>query len=474
MCYDVRLMTRNSKVERYRGVIDVDRIDPDAYKVLRRLRKFDHTVYLVGGCVRDLFLDREPKDFDIATSATPRQVKKAFRNCRIIGRRFRLAHIYFHGPKTIEVSTFRAMTENEGDDLLITDDNVFGTEAEDALRRDFTINALFYDLTTDEVIDYVGGMRDLRNNIIRVIGDPAVRFREDPVRMLRAIKFATRLGLSFEADTWRALLEARKEITRSSPPRLLEELLRVLGSGHAAETFRYLHASGIFKSLFPLLSAYVAADIEGLAPYEDFIAHLEGLDAIDGGRRQLNNGVLLGALFLPFLRSQLGLYDVNDLHRGWHEDFEVALNDLLSGSPIFESLPKKDFFRMQQALLMQRRLLSEGWGRREAPKKIAQKRYFEDALALFRITCAATNEFGSDLAHWNRFMRDHNRKAAEEVADRILEGHDPEDPGDGQQGDREENGERTRKRRRRSRRRRHHDHGDGQRDPHRDSGPAPH
>lgn len=452
----------------------MDRIDPDAYKVLRRLRKFGHTVYLVGGCVRDLFLDREPKDFDVATSATPRQVKKAFRNCRIIGRRFRLAHIYFRGPKTIEVSTFRAEQENDGDDLLITDDNVFGTEAEDARRRDFTINALFYDLATDEVIDYVGGMRDLRNSIIRVIGDPAVRFREDPVRMLRAIKFATRLGFSFEADTWRALLEARKEIVRSSPPRLLEELFRVLGSGRAAETFRYLHSSGIFASLFPLLSAYAAAEIPNFAPYEDFIRHLEGLDRIDGGRRQLGNGVLLGALFLPFFKSQLGLYHVDDLHRGWHGEFEEALDDLLAGSPLFEALPKKDHFCLSQALLLQRKLLSDGRSRRDAPRRIAQKRHFDDALALLRITAAATNEFGSEVAHWNRFVRDRNREDAERAAERILEGHDPdEDEGlafddrDEENGgnDRDDHEGRSHRKKRRRRGRRRRDHRDGQRPP---------
>ena len=191
-------------------------IDPDALKVLYRLHESGHTAYLVGGSVRDLLLGRRPKDFDIGTSAHPYQVKKLFRNCWIIGRRFRLAHVRF-GPKAIEVATFRkhipAGTESEPADdadrrrrrpvgradatrdLQIKHDNTFGTPEEDAFRRDFTINALFYDIATFSIIDYVGGLQDLKDGLIRCIGDPNERFQEDPVRMLRAIVMASRLGL---------------------------------------------------------------------------------------------------------------------------------------------------------------------------------------------------------------------------------------------------------------------------------------
>ena len=190
-------------------------IDPDALKVLYRLQQFNYTAYLVGGSVRDLLLERRPKDFDVGTDAHPYQIKKLFRNCWIIGRRFRLAHVRF-GTKAIEVATFRRHvlpgTENEpatdrrrrrraasAADLLIRHDNTFGTPEEDAFRRDFTINALFYDIATFSIIDYVGGLQDLRAGIIRSIGDPAQRFQEDPVRMFRAVAFAARLGFTLDA-----------------------------------------------------------------------------------------------------------------------------------------------------------------------------------------------------------------------------------------------------------------------------------
>src|SRR5689334_8921876 len=197
-------------------------IDPDALKVLYRLRQAEFVAYLVGGSVRDLLLARRPKDFDIGTSAHPYQVKKLFRNCWIIGRRFRLAHVKF-GPKVIEVATFRRQVEageevvQDGvpapvDDHLIHHDNTFGTPEEDAFRRDFTINALFYDIATFSVIDYVGGLDDLRAGIVRSIGDPDVRLREDPVRMLRAIALASRLDFIIEPTLLQSIRTHRHEI----------------------------------------------------------------------------------------------------------------------------------------------------------------------------------------------------------------------------------------------------------------------
>src|SRR6478736_2532735 len=178
--------------------IDPAGIDPDAAKVVQRLRRYDHAAYLVGGCVRDLMLGRKPKDFDVVTSATPNDIRRLFKNCRIIGRRFRLAHIFF-GPKIIETSTFRANPrETETGDLLIRRDNVFGTPEQDARRRDFTINGLFYDIETKQVIDHVNGTADLEARVVRTIGDPDIRFREDPVRILRAVKFAARCDLTIE------------------------------------------------------------------------------------------------------------------------------------------------------------------------------------------------------------------------------------------------------------------------------------
>src|SRR5262252_7604662 len=237
-------------------------IDPDALKVLYRLRQFNHVAYLVGGSVRDLLLGRRPKDFDVGTSAHPYQVKKLFRNCWIIGRRFRLAHVKF-GQKVIEVATFRRQvapgeevvqdgvpapdpTTPEGEHLIHRD-NTFGTPEEDAFRRDFTVNALFYDIATFSVIDYVGGLEDLRAAIVRSIGDPDVRLREDPVRMLRAIALASRLDFTIEPSLLASIRKHRHEIAKSSAPRMLEEYYKILRAGAAERTFRRLAQIGLLE-----------------------------------------------------------------------------------------------------------------------------------------------------------------------------------------------------------------------------------
>ncbi|HEU4730606.1 MAG TPA: polynucleotide adenylyltransferase PcnB [Kofleriaceae bacterium] len=254
--------------------LDRDAIDPDADRVVRKLTRAGHKAYLVGGCVRDLLVARTPKDFDVATSATPNEIKSTFRNCRIIGRRFRLAHVFF-GSKIIETSTFRANPRDEDDhDLLIRRDNVFGTETEDARRRDFTINGLFYDVEREEVIDHVGGLADLDKRLVRTIGDPDIRFQEDPVRILRAIKFAARLDFGFEPATWAALLRWRGEISKCAPPRLLEEMHRLLRGGAARRSFELLVETGVLAVLSPYLAGLLEGDgapatappIAGVAP----------------------------------------------------------------------------------------------------------------------------------------------------------------------------------------------------------------
>jgi Poly A polymerase head domain/Probable RNA and SrmB- binding site of polymerase A len=239
--------------------LDRSAIDPDADRVVRKLTRAGYKAYLVGGCVRDLLVGRTPKDFDVATSATPNEIRATFRNSRIIGRRFRLAHVFF-GSKIIETATFRANPREEDDhDLLIRRDNVFGTEAEDAKRRDFTINGLFYDVEREEVIDHVGGLADLDAKLMRTIGDPDIRFQEDPVRMLRAIKFAARLQFGFEPATWRALLRWRSEISKCAPPRLLEEMHRLLRGGAARRSFELMVETGTLA----VLSPYLAGLLEG-------------------------------------------------------------------------------------------------------------------------------------------------------------------------------------------------------------------
>src|SRR5437762_2336308 len=263
-------MTVPRVVPRAEHTISRRDIDPDALKVLYRLRQSEQVAYLVGGSVRDLLLRRRPKDFDIGTSAHPYQVKKIFRNCWIIGRRFRLAHVRF-GTKVIEVATFRRLVQpgeevaeesiparpSDGEPLanhhLIHRDNTFGTPEQDAFRRDFTVNALFYDIATFAIIDYVGGLEDLGHGLVRSIGDPEVRFREDPVRMLRAVALAERLDFAVDELVLAAIRLQRHEISRSSPPRLLEECYKILRAGSAEKTFRRLADVGLMEAISPEL-----------------------------------------------------------------------------------------------------------------------------------------------------------------------------------------------------------------------------
>ncbi len=283
-------------------------IDADALKVLYRLQQFNHAAYLVGGSVRDLLLQRRPKDFDVGTDAHPYQIKKLFRNCWIIGRRFRLAHVRF-GNKAIEVATFRRHvlpgTENEpatadgpapsGDDAQIRHDNTFGTPEEDAFRRDFTINALFYDIATYSIIDYVGGLDDLRAGLIRSIGDPRDRFQEDPVRMFRAVAFAARLGFELDPPVVDAMREHRHLIANAAPARLIEEYYKVLRSGAAEKTFRLLAQHGLLETITPELHRGASEEALWLAlgELDRYRARFESMP------EGLTNAVLLGTLLVP-------------------------------------------------------------------------------------------------------------------------------------------------------------------------------
>lgn len=269
-------------------------IDPDALKVLYRLYRAGHTAYLVGGGVRDMLLGRTPKDFDVATSARPSQIKKIFkRGCHLVGRRFRLAHVRFGRDKIIEVSTFRREPDTESgaletdgsvnDDGYIYSDNTFGTPEQDALRRDFTINSMFYNIGDFSLQDYCGGLRDLNDRVIRTIGDPQVRFREDPVRMIRAVKFCARLDFRMDAETWRGICDNCSAIANASTARVQEEIRRLLESRCALRSFELLDASGLLAELIPEIDAYLEHSFEQQVP-EDVSCRLlwsllESLDA---------------------------------------------------------------------------------------------------------------------------------------------------------------------------------------------------
>lgn len=240
-------------------------ISENALKVLYRLNQHGHSAYLVGGGVRDLLLGYRPKDFDIVTDAKPEEVRRIFRNSRLIGRRFRLAHVYF-GYDIVEVATFRGKAEKANEDHMhseegmILRDNVYGTIAEDVLRRDFTINALYYNIADFSVVDYVGGMADLKAKRLRMIGDPFQRFREDPVRMLRAIRFACKTQFALTRELKEAIYASKELIANVSPARLFEEIVKMFHSGAAVEAYRMLKEEGFFEILFPDPAACLKRD----------------------------------------------------------------------------------------------------------------------------------------------------------------------------------------------------------------------
>lgn len=247
--------------EQYSVEFEEGRIDPDAAKVVRRLTRAGYEAYLVGGAVRDLLIGRSPKDFDVATSARPDDVRRLFRNSRIIGRRFRLVHVLFGGGKVIETATFRRPPEHEereSEDLLIRNDNVFGDAHQDAQRRDFTINGLFYDLEHNLVLDWVGGLPDVERRAVHTIGNPVVRFQEDPVRILRAIKFAAQLDLGITPEVYDAIVQCRGALRKAARPRLFEEVLRLLRSGASRRAFWLAWETGVLDVLLPELSTYLA------------------------------------------------------------------------------------------------------------------------------------------------------------------------------------------------------------------------
>lgn len=241
-------------------------ISKNALKVLYRLRGANYKAYLVGGGVRDLLLGAHPKDFDVATEAHPEEVKSVFSNCRLIGRRFRLAHVLF-GRDIVEVATFRGEGADDGETVVdengrLLRDNVYGTMEQDAWRRDFTINALYYSIEDFAVYDYVGGMEDLADGVIRLIGDPQVRLREDPVRMLRAVRFAVKLGFSIEARVERGIRELSGLLKDIAPARIFDEVLKLLMTGRGRETFDRLRDYGLVEPLFPELEAVLRSEGE--------------------------------------------------------------------------------------------------------------------------------------------------------------------------------------------------------------------
>jgi poly(A) polymerase len=441
--------------------IPQDQIDPDAAKVVRRLARSGFSAYLVGGCVRDLLLGRKPKDFDVATSATPPEIKALFRNCRIIGRRFRLAHIFF-GQKIIETSTFRANpreveVDDEGvldaetghgdNELYIRRDNVFGSAEEDARRRDFTINGLFYDLDADQVIDYVEGQKDLEQHIVRTIGDPDIRFREDPVRILRAIKFAARLGFDVDPATYQAILTHKGEIAKCAPPRVLEEIYRLLRGGAARRSLELLQATGVLTVLIGELHRLLGreGDHDGAAR---LIRTLDALDGLVRAGLTPSNSLLVCVIVAPFAFD--ALYEPDGDAREFRD--AVGLIEELA-APIVNSMrvSRRDAERARQVLLAQRRL-GPSKRRRGRPMALVRREWFADALTLFELMHPQPeSEVADEIARWHRLGREGAAEHARPASHAGAAGPAAEANGEG--------AERKRRRRRRGGRRRRREPG---------------
>jgi poly(A) polymerase len=411
--YNLTLMSEPVVLAREAHSISRKQIDPDALKVLYRLHHNQYVAYLVGGSVRDLLLGRTPKDFDIGTSAHPYQVKKLFKNCWIIGRRFRLAHVRF-GSKTIEVATFRrplgsedaeavevllegtpdgvAAPDSEPDqevgaaDRLVHRDNTFGTPEEDAFRRDFTINALFYDIGTFSIIDYTGGLADLRDGLVRCIGDPRQRFEEDPVRMLRAVAMAARLDFRIDPPIDAAIATTGGEIARSAPARLIEELYKLLRSGSSERAFQMLAERTLLEPIAHDLQAHATPRLwQSLAALDAYRRRFESIPDT------LTNPILLGSLIVPLGHSLQSLSPLPGSDSDPRKEPRVSLGML--------PLARRDVERLRQILALQRRLMDTTLSPR-ARRALMHRGPFRDALTWLEIHGHAPDA----LEHWRGFI----------------------------------------------------------------------
>lgn len=376
-------------------------ISDNALKVLYRLKAAGYEAYLVGGGVRDLSLGREPKDFDVATDARPEDVRELFRNCRLIGRRFRLAHVHF-GPEIIEVATFRALHEEgeEGEERVIEDgrilrDNVYGSLAEDALRRDFTINSLYYNIADFSVVDHAGGVADLEQGVIRLIGDPGVRFREDAVRMLRAVRFAAKLGFQIHPDTAAPIPEMAPLLAHIPPARLFDEILKLLMAGVGLETFELLRHYGLFEPLFPETEASLARADDSAQAF--VVSALRNTDARVAEGKPVTPAFLFAALLWPAVRQREEQY-LQEEGVSALQALQMAAQDVLTEQVNTVAIPKRFSLPMREIWALQSRFERRN-GRRAL--RLASHPRFRAAYD-FLLLRAEAGEVPQELADWWR------------------------------------------------------------------------
>ncbi len=369
-------------------------IDEEALKVLYRLHRHGYLAYLVGGSVRDLLLGKVPKDFDVVTNAHPYEIKTLFRNSRIIGRRFRLVHVFFSTKKTVEVSTFRSRSEfevfeTEEGEVIHTES--FGTPEEDAMRRDITINGLFYNIADFSIIDCVGGMADLRQGIIRAIGDPGERFHQDPVRMIRVIRHAARTNFAIEDQTYQAILHHREEIRKCSPSRLRDEFLRDLKEGMAHASLHLMLQTGLFLSIFADFETVFGEQNPSHERNKHFFLSLFGLaDQLLQRGRRVSDAVLIALFLTPLLRAATPEPPPLDEKRR-PNDLIHTLRWAVSQVIAPFSFPR-GIKEMVSQILMAQWILDKAARRGFIPKRIRTKKYFQDAALLFGIKARAKGE----------------------------------------------------------------------------------
>jgi poly(A) polymerase len=380
--------------------IQREHISKCARRTCEDLQRAGHAAFVVGGAVRDLLLGIRPKDFDVATSATPEEVRSIFRRSRIIGRRFQIVHVMC-GAETVEVSTFRAhftreaTEENTDEHGRMLSDNVFGTQAEDAMRRDFTVNALFYDPVKEEVWDYVHGLKDLKSKKLVMIGDPATRYREDPVRMLRAARLGAKLGLEIDAKTKEPIKTLRHLLENVPQARLFEEILKLLLSGNAVECVRVLRELELHHGLLPLLDT--ALEDPEAGPFA--MAALRATDERLAADKPVSPAFLLAALLWGQVEKGLRRFEAKGqptipaLHAAMHDALDAQRESL--------AIPRRFDATMKELWLMQPRFLQRGGQR---PYRLLEHPRFRAAYDFFALRAASANAPQEVARWWERFQ----------------------------------------------------------------------
>ncbi len=386
-------------IPRSEHLISRSNISRAALKVLYTLKEAGFGAYLVGGCVRDMLLGREPKDFDVATDARPEQVRRLFRRARLIGRRFRLVHVRF-GDEIVEVATFRGNVEGGRrgrviEDGLILRDNVYGTLEEDAWRRDFTVNALYYNIQDFSVVDYVSGMEDLKRGLLRLIGDPERRYREDPVRMLRAVRFAAKLGFTIHPQTEAPLFRYGGWLQEIPPARLFEEAQKLFLGGCALETFEKLRHYGLFGVLFPMTEERLRHEDQGF-PLTFLAKALENTDARIQAGKPVTPAFLFAALLWEPVRWQALQYQGKGT--GIHEALHKAAEKVMTLENRWVTIPKRHRATMREIWGLQPR-----FGRTKARRalKLLNHPRFRAAYDFMMLRVASGEEAPEVGAWWS-------------------------------------------------------------------------